>query len=309
MNIQIYPHAPAVATDRKMIDSLAEGFRKHGESVEILDKKAFDPRVIERADMVVTGIVDTSSALVNACLQKQIPFLYYDKGYTNRGWIGAVETSHRTLYFRLIFNHFHPIRYIQNVLRPSDRWESLGIVLRRFKTLQEDGPIIFAGCSQEFANLYDFDITEYASRVISQLRQYTQKKIVYRPKKAQKSPLQIPGAEFSFKQHKLNKELRRAFALVTFSSTASLNALIMGTPAINLGPAATRPIFDHDMTKIVSPSFPNEAERQRFVNALAYCQWTWDEMASGFFWEDFRQNLRTVIGRPSGTSIATSLVD
>src|SRR3989338_6840462 len=160
---------------------------------------------------------------MDACLENKVHVVYCDKSYTHRAWHG-----------------FHPLHYFQSVSHPSDRWKKPKITL---KPPREKGDhIIFAGCSHKFAAWHNFDIHDYARRIISEIRSHTRRPIVYRPKRSSVPPPSIPGTRYSHAERKIEHELENAHALVTFSSNAAVDAIFHGVPVFVLGPSIAKPV-------------------------------------------------------------------
>jgi len=278
-----------------LVEALMEGARRHGVECEsrIIDPYADNPVVddeeISRADAVFTSrSLLYARAVMEACSRLKTNYVYYDKGYFNRGW----KTDVPDVYYRFSVNSFHPLDYFQSVPRPSDRWNKLGIELK--KPQKNGRHVIFAGCSWKFARWHDFEITEYATRVISEIKRYTDRPIVYRPKVSSQQPPPIPGTVYSYDERKIHEELQGAHALVTFSSNAAVDAIFAGVPAFVLGPGIARAISNADLSKIETPYFPSEKERLQWCWDIAYCQWRLDEMRSGAVWEYVRETLRSL---------------
>lgn len=265
--------------------ALRESIQKEGDSCRFLPIREFSVPQIEEADAVITYHITFSKPIMDACLKKKIHAIYYDKGYTNRAWRGHGQKA----YYRFSVNAFHPLHYFQSRQRPSDRWQALGI---RLNPRAKNGlNIIFAGCSQKFADWHGFDITHYAMRVIGEIKKYTDRPIVYRPKKSAVPPPPIPGTIYSHREQKIEHELERAHALVTFSSNAAVDAIFAGVPAFVLGPSIAKPVSNVDLSEIERPYFPSEEERLQWCSDLAYCQWRLDEIEGGLVWKSLKETM------------------
>lgn len=98
----------------------------------------------------------------------------------------------------------------------------------------------------------------------------------------------IPGREVRIRPFNsdvpLEKDLRGALAVVSYNSTCLYSAIAQGLPVF-CSPsclAAVEGVAETDMTKIESVKV---VEPQRFLNNLAYAQWTIKEIKSGDFVE------------------------
>lgn len=275
------------STETTVVEALSEGIRREGDECAIQSKHDYHPDQIRSADLIVTGRVAASMHILDECRKQKQDVLYYDKGYLARGW----NTEKPSAYFRFAFNDYHPTDYFQDIPRPADRWKQLKINLQ--KRRRNGKNIVFAGCSLKFARLHGFDITEYATQVIHEIKKFTDRPIVYRPKKTVKElPPPIPGTIYSYSKDKtIHNELKDAYALVTFSSNAALDAVLAGVPAFVLGPGIAKPVSNTDLAKMNDPYFPEEAVLKQWCYDVAYCQWNLEEMRSGEAWRDFKKTL------------------
>ena len=119
--------------------------------------------------------------------------------------------------------------------------------------------------------LYKFmgdDINEWLTSTISTLRKHTDREIRIRPKDT-KYPIDI--------------DLKDAFALVTHTSCAALDALQLGVPVFTTGECCAKPVALQDLTKIENPIHP---EREPLFWHLAESQWNLDELKEGRWTDD-----------------------
>jgi len=271
--------------EMEVVTALAEGMRRLGEECVIRSKREYDAAQLEGLDLVVTGRIAASMHIMDDCRARGVDVLYFDKGYFGRGWKQEAGDP----FFRFAINDYHPTAYFQDVPRPSDRWESLGIPLH--KRRKNGKHVVFAGCSRKFARLYDFEITEYATRVIAEIKRFTELPVVYRPKRGPEEPPKIPGTSFSDGARNIQEELENAYALVTFSSNAAADAIVAGVPAFVLGPGIAKPVSGTDLSTLPDPYFPPEDMRRQWCYDVAYCRWTLREMKSGEAWKDVKKTL------------------
>ena len=73
--------------------------------------------------------------------------------------------------------------------------------------------------------------------------------------------------------------------LVTFSSIAAGEALLLGKPAITLGPNAAAALCSQTLSEIENPKIPTLDEVENWAAHIAYCQFTEEEMRDGTAWE------------------------
>lgn len=275
-----------------LVNALVNGAQLHGmicqtrQIEEYGQNQRLDDQDILHADAVfVCRTSPYAKRVMEACVRLGVNYIYCDKGYLNRGW----KSDNPDIYYRFSVNNFQPLDYFQSIPRPSDRWDKLKIPLKK---PQGGGKhIVFAGCSWKFGLWNGFEITEYATQVVQQIKKYTDRPIIYRPKVSSKKPPEIPGTLFSYDEKRIAEDLESAHALVTFSSNAASDAIFAGIPAFVLGPAIAKPVSNTDLSKINEPYFPDEHTRKQWCYDLAYCQWRVEEMMNGMVWEYLREVL------------------
>jgi hypothetical protein len=184
-------------------------------------------------------------------------FWYCDHGYFGRG-----------TYFRVTRNayqHDGAGRY------PDDRFRRFN---REIQTWNREGShILVCPNSSIYFGLHGLDADAWLSETLSTLRQHTDREIVVRWKN---TPVRI-------KQH-----LENAWAVVVFSSAAALDALIAGVPVFVLAPfAAGARMGLSDLSQIETPVYPDD--REAFLSALAYQQWTLSEILDGHAWRALQE--------------------
>jgi hypothetical protein len=77
---------------------------------------------------------------------------------------------------------------------------------------------------------------------------------------------------------------RDVHCLVTFSSIAAGEALLLGKPAITLGPNAAAALCSQSLSEIENPKIPTLDEVAAWARHIAYCQFTEAEMRDGTAW-------------------------
>ncbi len=208
--------------------------------------------------------------------------LFFDKGHTRRRPDGVAL-------WRVSADGFIPLEPFQRVPRPDDRAKAHGLSPspRRIGDC-----LLFAGASQKHCDFHGLgDCTGYARRVIAEIKAYTNRPVIYRPKPSWRDAVPIDGTEFSRPPILLADELKRCFVLVTYSSNAAVDAVLAGVPAIVLGPGIARPVASRSVADVYDPYWPPDKVRHQWLADLAYCQWTTEEMASGAMWNVLRPQL------------------
>lgn len=202
-------------------------------------------------------------ALVQLCWQNNRTFYYIDNGYFGNHF-------HKT-WFRIIKNHVHDTGPI--VDRPRDRLE---LCRPKLKTFTPGRKILLAPPSVKSFALWNIDQPKWIESTVEQIKQFTDRPIVVRDKR--------PRAD-RFKENTMEEALDDdVHCLVTYNSVAAVEALMLGKPAIVLGPNAAGVLCDQSLDKIENPRIPNYDERDAWLRHLSYCQFTFTEMSDGTAW-------------------------
>lgn len=211
---------------------------------------------------VIRGMKFTGA--INTCWQTNRTFYYIDNGYF--GNIG------QKIYFRIIKNHVHDIRPI--IERPSDRLSRCKFVLKKFTPGRK---ILIAPPSVKSLSLWAMDPETWVKQVAEEIRRYTDRPVEIRLKR--------PRGE-RLRENTIEEALANdVHCLVTYNSVAAVEAIMLGKPAFCLGPNAAGVLSLNDLSKIESPRYPTDSERDAWLRHLSYSQFTFDEMTNGKAWE------------------------
>lgn len=215
--------------------------------------------------------------------------LYFDKGYVRRyGGSGPAAWE----YWRIALDAQQPTAYFMEEPRPAIRWTRLGLKMKPWRAAvvpDDRRAIVIAGSSAKYHAFHGLpDPTAYVAKLVRRLRKTTDRPIVYRPKPSWKEAVPIEGARFSPASESLGDLLNDAWCLITHGSNACIDAVLEGVPCIILGDGLARPISSTELEDVMSPRLAADSERRRFATALAWCQWTRSELASGEMWRAMR---------------------
>lgn len=216
-----------------------------------------------------------------------IPTLYFDKGYTRTKGEGG-----HTEYSRISVNKRHPLDYMMREKRPDDRWRALELKLlpRREDT---GGPILFCNSSQKYHDFHGLgDATEYAHKRIKELRKLTARAIIYRPKPSDRLAQRIPGVPTSDKNSSILEAMNGVSLVITHGATAAMDAILNGIPAMTLGDSIARPVSETVLEKVETPHWPRDTKLRDWCCAMAYVQWTTQELRDGLAWEHLKAEIK-----------------
>jgi len=210
---------------------------------------------------ILRGI--TKRKEMNACRATGRNFFYIDTGYFGNG---KKKTYHRVT--------LNDVQYFGPVIdRPGDRFERCNISLRKFRG---GGKILLAPPSQKLLNLYDINLENWLANTQAEIKKYTDREVVTRLKQGRSARVNTDTMEMALADD--------IHCLVTFSSIAATEALLLGKPAITLGPNAAAPLCSHSLSEIENPRVPTLDEVGAWASHLAYCQFTEVEMRDGTAW-------------------------
>ena len=211
---------------------------------------------------VLRGI--TKRKQMDACRAAGRDFYYMDTGYFGN--------SKRKLYHRITKNdvqNFGPI-----IDRPGDRLQATGFQPHKFS---RGTNILLAPPSQKLLNLYDINLEEWLEQTQDEIKKHTDRPIVIRLKQGRSARISDNTMEMALAQD--------VHCLVTFSSIAAGEALLLGKPAITLGPNAAAALCSQSLSEIENPKIPTLDEVEAWARHIAYCQFTEVEMRDGTAWQ------------------------
>lgn len=191
-------------------------------------------------------------------------FYYIDTGYFGNG---KKKNYHRVT--KNDVQNFGPI-----IDRPGDRLDRCNIQLTKFR--KQGSKVLIAPPSQKLLNLYDINLEEWLEATQQEITQYTDRPIEIRLKQGRSDRVNNNTMEMALADD--------VYCLVTFSSIAAGEALILGKPAITLGPNAASPLCSTSISEIESIKIPTLDEVSAWCRHISYCQFTEAEMRDGTAW-------------------------
>ena len=226
---------------------------------------------------------------IHKCIENKIDYYYIDTGYFG-------NAKHK-VYHRMHKNNMQAL-HLQKVPHPNDfeqdeknrfydlvpEGKSEGSYWLAENNRFQKGPIMFAPPSQKVMNFYGYDVEKYIEKIHSELRKFTDDKIIIRKK---------PGRRERVMGNSLTRQLLKneCRALVTYNSIAAVEALLVGVPVISLGPNSVSVIAHSSLATIYGRrlKLPSWKARVGLFIYLANCQFTESEMTSGFAWKRIQE--------------------
>ena len=177
----------------------------------------------------------------------------------------------RKIYHRITRNDMQWFGPVIN--RPADRFIQTGVSIKK---MRRGTNILIAPPSQKLLNNYDIILEDWLANVQAEIRAHTDRPVVIRTKQGRTARLVDDTMEMALD--------RDVYCLVTFSSIAAGEALLLGKPAITLGPNAAGPLCSHSISAIENLRIPSLDEVAAWAHHLSYCQFTELEMRDGTAW-------------------------
>jgi hypothetical protein len=256
----------------KTCAAMAKGIARCGDDVAV--RTDLDNRMEGFDVAILWGFVASCQNVIKSCRTAGIPFLFFDMGYWARD----------KGFFKVACNDRHPDKYFMRRPKPADRFNRLGLTIEPWQR-NTTGYILLAGMSGKASWSWGWGNEDYERRTIAELRKYTDRPIVYRPKPSWSAAKPLSGARFDVKTP-LRTALAEAHCVVSHHSNVGCDALLAGVPTFNkLGAASI--LGPYELRKIEKPNYPEG--REQWAHNLAYCQWSLAEMTTGECWDFFKR--------------------
>jgi len=211
-------------------------------------------------------------------------------------------------YYKVGLNHFtYNEGKFFNQNSPSDRWERIkkeqNIEIKPWRHMQYTGNehILFLLQNPIDTSLNPLmergeDYELWINKIVRQIKNITSKKVRIRlhPRFQNRFDLQrlsLVADEISNEYdgwnktnggESLYKDLKNAFACVTFSSNAATEAICEGIPVVNLDNSSfSWPVSYHTLDILNGPVIRCDFDRTQWLYDCAYTQWTMEEINSG----------------------------
>lgn len=201
---------------------------------------------------------------VQHCWETGRTFYYIDNGYFGN--------SVKKIWFRIIKNHVHDIRPI--MARDRSRLDRcVGVKMKPFYPGRK---ILIAPPSEKSLTLWGMHPETWVAQVRDQLKTLTDRPIEVRLKRPRQERMKVDTIEEALADD--------VHCLITYNSVAACEAVMLGKPAICLGPNAASVVCSQDLAAVENPKIPSDDEREAWMRHLSYSQFTFQEMADGTAW-------------------------
>lgn len=213
------------------------------------------------------GILRGADTIFKTCQQYGVEWWEIDRGY--------FRPHHYNGYYRISLNNtrtdFNP-----NLLLPGDRFRNLKLEILPWRE-ETKGHIILFPPTEAVASFFGIDISSWVESTLAELATFTDRKVIVRYKgDSNNLPLAL--------------DIAAAHCVIGYNSNALIEALLIGTPAIQL---QNRDILQWNNLTLrdVESDALTDCDREKLFHFLAYSQFTLEEFAKGYGWR-MAQNIQ-----------------
>lgn len=222
----------------------------------------------------------------------------------------TISDEHK--YYRIGVNGFlnRDGYFGEDVDRPNDRLSKLGISFPGWK-LDNGKKIVMALQLAGDASLRHNDINQWCWDTLHTLRRFTDRPIEVRTHPAMSakgwgnhdemfrdilfSDLEnisfVDGRKVTWQQ-----QIQDAYCVVSYSSGLAIDAVINGIPVLSCDEGNfTYHIGDNKLSNIESLNLVPDKDVVQWLNNLAYCQWTTEEMEKGIVWDHLKSGIESIV--------------
>jgi hypothetical protein len=159
----------------------------------------------------------------------------------------------------------------------SGRWQALDMSIAPWR--RNGRHIVLCPPARLIAAILEFDADQWLRDTQARLKTATDRPIRLRKKMSWREVQSGEGPPLSY-------DLHNAWALVTHSSNAAVEALLTGVPVFCTAPCASYRMGRPDIERIEAPLMPDD--RQQWAQNLAAAQWSLTEMVDGTCWRELQ---------------------
>lgn len=267
--------------------ALKAGAERCGDIVEFRPVGDWRLRHInEDAVPIIAGTQYSRLPIAKQCQFAQRRYIHLDKGMHRPG-------GDRRNWVRFSIDAHQPSRFLlQMDIMPPDRRRAHGWNFSGWNG-SERGHILYCPAGRRECDWYDLgDPNDLAERTVRTLQDwFPGREIRFRPKAPHVEGGQFrtapAGTIMDTFSCPIERSLEGASWLVTYSSSATLNAVLAGVPVLCAGPN-----WAWDLGRTNLGALPKSKEVVNALNKLAYLHWTLEEWRNGSAWSFLRGVLK-----------------
>lgn len=213
--------------------------------------------------LVIRGLGGGSRKALHHCWKTGRDYYAIDTGY-----YGNIKNKyiHRITYNGLQYTG--PIK-----VRDNDRARRFGYKYKKFTPGRK---ILICPPSVKVMEVWGENLETWIEKTKAEIARYTNRPIEVRLKPSRSDRISTKSIQAALADD--------VHCLVTYNSIAAVEALIEGKPAIVLGNNAASVVAETNLYNIEAPQYPDRDTMEAWINNLGYCQFTTEEMRSGFAW-------------------------
>tara|TARA_Y100000310_G_scaffold160700_1_gene160539 strand:- start:4239 stop:5084 length:846 start_codon:yes stop_codon:yes gene_type:complete len=263
----------------------------------VLHLKAFAKGVKKSGDQVnltpiEEGYKTCDVAVVFGMGKRQVPqshhrgAIIYEHRFRERKPVVLMERGFikRGEYYGAALDGLNGLGYFGNANSPSDRWNNLGVKIKRYRDPDEGDHVLVCGQVPWDASVQHTDHMAWCFNTVERLQLMTKREIRFRPHPEVKHlDYKMPVSINTWEQ-----DLLDCHAIVTFSSTSSALAVLDGINIFSMDAGSIAyPISNKELTPELIED-PVQYDRKQWAYDLAYAQWTAEEFETGQAWRQLR---------------------
>lgn len=203
------------------------------------------------------------------------PRILIDKGYARKGFM------------RVTINEFHPLKWLAEANPPADRLLATGWDPIAYGYGDPGDHVLLDALSGKYCHWMKMDRFAWIADTIRAIRSVTDMPILFRPRPSHNPAPPVPEGTI-LDEGPLSESLAKSAFVVSHGGNLGCDAVIAGRPHVALGPSPALCLSSKSLKVEVVPT---DAQRHRWMKALAYCQYSMDEIADGTMWKWVRAQL------------------
>ena len=251
--------------------NFGEGIKKQGYTIEQHYPALLQPMNPPFCHLAVSNGLRAAPARTAQFLKEKadVSTIVYDLGYIDRS-----DCNSRNGYYQMGLNR---LGWLPDFECPSDRFNNLGVSIPRVVDNHKDTVLV---CAQKFNDPQHGMGAQEMHKVMKGACDYYKDlgfKVLFRPHP--KSKFGIEGYESP--KETLQESLGKCRLMVTYNSTAGVDALLQGVPVV----AIAEEVHYKSVTAKLSQetlSLPTNSQLESYFYKLAYAQWKLEEVKAGY---------------------------
>lgn len=218
----------------------------------------------------VFGILRGTGDLITQCQQMKHTFYYFDHAYYFKEQKHAVNKILGDRVYRLTKNALS-LNYVDKL--NEEDYNRINKIKKhiKIKERKKNGEYILVLPPSDHIKIYYLlGSNSWENKVIENIKKYTDRYIKMR----------VKGTSIPLKE-----DLKNAHAVVTFQSTAAVDAVLEGVPSFCDTISCANPVsYNLDEFDKLEDPHPIDDVRERWIDSLLANQYTMEELRNGFAW-------------------------